>query len=711
MLALLRILESADAIADTRALLVGVSDYDDSLPIADLAGPPNDVRLMASVLAGRGVEDITILADGVAGAQPPTHAAIVTAFGALAAHARPGDLAVVHLSGHGTQQIDVDGDEADGLDEVFLPIDSAPGPSGSGLIANALVDDEIGRLVDRIRAAGADVFLVMDSCHSGSGIRAVGDTAVARFVDPEVFGIATTLARETVGTAPVEATGDTGLPGGEIAFYATQSNELAYEITLGDGQARVTARYGLFSAKLAARLQTGEAMSYRQLFQAILSDINDTPGSASVRSQTPLWDGTLGDAPVFGSAAGGVAQFAVDRGAVQAGLVHGFAEGTLVALVADAAAGPDAVLGYAQLEAVEPTRAALRAVADTCVPRSDTLCAETAPVSPDARFARLVTRPVDRVLRLAPPRDLATGATLPDIEPLVRALHNAIAEVNASGVMQVVVDAEDNSVETAVAGDALWFGAPVQIGRTPTGLRWQPGEAPLADLLTRIARAEQTAAMLGAIGSGSSALNRNPVSIEARLRPVPATALMHPADFASIFEECAAALGQATDPDGLLPPGARLMPCEQVRLAAQGSRDDAYDLNRVFIDAQYCVSVVHERIEGRQPATGRITEDFTLCNDRCPGGPLPGGLERLIVVVTEAREHGEPLNLSGVLETCSATGARDIGGPASVFLADLESGRATRSASLRSGPKKVWVEAFRWWNMPRTELDQAGGSP
>ena len=42
----------------------------------------------------------------------------------MAARATAGDPVYIHLSGHGTRQGDPEGDETDGLDEVFLPADT-----------------------------------------------------------------------------------------------------------------------------------------------------------------------------------------------------------------------------------------------------------------------------------------------------------------------------------------------------------------------------------------------------------------------------------------------------------------------------------------------------------------------------------------------------------------------------------------------------------
>ena len=130
--------------AEIRALLIGVSVYDESIGLASLRGPANDVRLWQQTLAGRGVSDIRILADGVDGGAIPTRAAVLAAFADLARSSSAGDLAIITLSGHGTRQPDTNGDEADGLDELFLPADTARAQPGANAIPNAILDDDIG---------------------------------------------------------------------------------------------------------------------------------------------------------------------------------------------------------------------------------------------------------------------------------------------------------------------------------------------------------------------------------------------------------------------------------------------------------------------------------------------------------------------------------------------------------------------------------------
>ncbi|WP_413877070.1 caspase family protein [Albidovulum sp.] len=266
--------------AETRALLVGVSDYDaEGGGIADLRGPANDVRLLRDVLKAQGVRRIDSLADGAEGAGRPSRTAILAVLAGLAAASGKGDLVYLHFSGHGTRQIDRNGDETDGLDEVFLAIDAGPGAPGSGLIANAATDDEIGSAVAAIRAAGADVWVVLDFRNSGTGLRGVLPGIAARYADPAAFGI--DAPPDGVPEAGDEIPAGEGLPGGYPAFYAARSSEIAHEVNLAGAEGG-NAWYGLFTAKLAARLQGVPAMSCRQLFQAVLADFNDEslPGPA-----------------------------------------------------------------------------------------------------------------------------------------------------------------------------------------------------------------------------------------------------------------------------------------------------------------------------------------------------------------------------------------------------------------------------------------------
>ncbi|KAF3336068.1 metacaspase-1-like isoform X1 [Carex littledalei] len=73
---------------------------------------------------------------------------------------QPGDSLVFHYSGHGSQQRNYNGDEADGQDETLCPLDFET----QGMI----VDDEINVTLVRPLPHGVKLHAIIDACHSGT---------------------------------------------------------------------------------------------------------------------------------------------------------------------------------------------------------------------------------------------------------------------------------------------------------------------------------------------------------------------------------------------------------------------------------------------------------------------------------------------------------------------------------------------------------------
>ncbi len=687
--------------AETRALLIGVSDYDDATGIADLNGPANDVRLLQDVLKGRGVTDITVLADGVENGRVPTRAAILDAFAELTDRSTAGDFVYIHLSGHGTRQADLDGDETDGLDEVFLPADTARAEAGDTTIPNALVDDEIGQVVTQLRAKGVDVWLVLDACHSGSGVRAADPKTALRFVDPAALGLNLLPNPMPEQTLVEQETSESG--GNFIAFYSARSSELAREVNLArDGEA--DAWYGLFTAKLAARLQSAGAISFRQLFQAVLSDMNSDGIPGAARLQTPSWEGALIDAVLFGGTETiNLRRFAVTDDALAAGLVHGMPEGTLVGLVADVADAPDAVIGYAQTEEVSAVLSYLRPVAADCVPVGNQLCPWAGELPANAKFAQVIAHPLDQTTLLSFPRDLS-GQGLPEGHPARAALTDAIRAVNAHNGPSLDLSQSDYDVDVAWDGEALWFGPRAVIGNSAVGLAWRQGAPDLDRLITRIARAEQMARMLGAVSRSEASLSPNPVEVSVDHTSVNVHDLAPLEHNLSIRRECGGAHA-ALDASHAMPltASADLKQCDRLTFNAQGKVSGSRDVNRVYIDSQFCIHTAYERIEDATSARS-LGSDMFLCSD-CPSG-YSAGEERLYIITTEAVNNTEALNLQGLIENCGpAGGTRGTGATdrALEFLEQLSARPGTRGTIGGFGLSDIWVETFNWRVLPRRE--------
>lgn len=86
----------------------------------------------------------------------PTRAAVVSALQAWRSGGKKER--VFHFSGHGTQVEDLNGDEADGLDEAICPLDF----ESEGVVT----DDELHALLPE----QGTTLVVLDCCHSGTGV-------------------------------------------------------------------------------------------------------------------------------------------------------------------------------------------------------------------------------------------------------------------------------------------------------------------------------------------------------------------------------------------------------------------------------------------------------------------------------------------------------------------------------------------------------------
>lgn len=277
-----------------RALLVGVSDYP-SLPGHRLKGPANDVILMSASLRFLGVPDrnIAVLSEAGGPAAWPTRARILQELGKLSEQAAPGELVVIYFSGHGTQVPQSKPGRAlrpepDGLDEVFLPRDTAVWDPKSRRVQGGILDDEIGLAIDRILARKARVWAIFDTCHAGNVTRApaADRAAVYRFVPPGELGIPLALPR--LRPVPVPATAPAGL----VAFFAAGSDEPAPEELFPDPLQRGSlVRYGVFTYELHHALVDWRRGTFHSLAERLQTAYLNRP------FPSPQFEGELGATP------------------------------------------------------------------------------------------------------------------------------------------------------------------------------------------------------------------------------------------------------------------------------------------------------------------------------------------------------------------------------------------------------------------------------
>lgn len=141
------------------AVVVGISDYQ-AFPALTRGAP--DAEKMRGMLEGStwGIpaENIRTLLDGEA-----TKANIAEALTEwLPANVAGDDWVVVYFSGYASRIEDTSGDEEDGIDTGFCPVDAAAQEFGQDIL-----DDELSRWLDQLPTDR--VTLIVDSDHEGVG--------------------------------------------------------------------------------------------------------------------------------------------------------------------------------------------------------------------------------------------------------------------------------------------------------------------------------------------------------------------------------------------------------------------------------------------------------------------------------------------------------------------------------------------------------------
>ncbi|MET0839341.1 MAG: caspase family protein [Marmoricola sp.] len=155
-----------------RALCVGINEFK-SLPMSSwLSGCVNDANDISKTLKGLGFtsRNITVLRDKEA-----TRKKVMGALNDLVTGASPGDHLVFTFSSHGTQVPSApdDPDEKDGLDEAFACYDIKSAGDGWDR-STVIIDNELRDLFGGV-PEGVLVEVLLDTCHSGTGLKDLDD--------------------------------------------------------------------------------------------------------------------------------------------------------------------------------------------------------------------------------------------------------------------------------------------------------------------------------------------------------------------------------------------------------------------------------------------------------------------------------------------------------------------------------------------------------
>jgi hypothetical protein len=251
--------------AGKHALLIGIENY--RYPIAPLRGAINDIKLIQGVLRERfGFRDqeFIILLDNRA-----THTGIEKAFKTLTKRVKPGDFVYIHYSGHGSQTLDLNGDERSGKDQTWVSFGTRHNRVAYKDDYDVL-DDEINAWLAAIYAKTDQVIFVSDSCHSATVAR--GEAPISRG------------SKRDERPHPLGRMNYTQLDKHHgIHVGAAQNDELAAETIGKDGK-----HYGLFTwywAKALRRAQVGE--TWYDIFKRAYTPVVGKRGQA----QTPQIEG------------------------------------------------------------------------------------------------------------------------------------------------------------------------------------------------------------------------------------------------------------------------------------------------------------------------------------------------------------------------------------------------------------------------------------
>ncbi|MBE9540480.1 MAG: caspase family protein [Proteobacteria bacterium] len=523
---------STTAYAEKHALIVGVTDYP-ALKNANLVGPANDAALVSAVLAQRGFDSTHMveLSERPEAQGKPLRKNILSELEKLASTSQPGDFVFLHFAGHGSRQPAQPDDtsETDGLDEIFLPADAAKWDSHIGSVVNAITDNEMGAYLDRIRDRGADVWMVFDSCHSGTMTRGGGFGEVRyRQLAPGTLGIPESSSIKSRGKSALPAdetqsfitdNGDntTAKRGYLIAFSAAQSNQTTPEMSLPrKGEHRSV--HGVFTYNMMNVLSRYRSISYEQLGQQILEQYRTMPWRGS---QPMISGGSNLNAAVFNEGSENTDIWPATTAhksstiEVSAGRLQNFSPGARINLYARPVAQEDDYLGQAVVASAE------------ALSSSATLIDTEATKLPKKVYTLLKEPALDFTLSVAalPSRGLKPTE--------LRGLKSAIESAIDSNPMLVAwKEGEIADLRVSLFEGALWFLSPDQslpceyqdltttgrqrcdIERSPQRLLTVPTpptsqrvEDSIGSALTRIARVENLLRMQAHMGSSGTADN------------------------------------------------------------------------------------------------------------------------------------------------------------------------------------------------------------
>lgn len=259
---LIALMFSLNVMAEKYGLIVAIGDYPTKTGWSSISSV-NDVPLIKNTLLNQNFkeENITILTNAAA-----TRAGILKAIDELQSRIKPGDVVVIHYSGHGQQIFDDNGDEIDDKDEALVPYDALVRYTSNYKGENHIRDDELGNIIANFRnTLGEDgqLLILLDSCHSGSSTRGGKARGGEATFAPQGWEASTNNNATGSGLLEVTKIKPTAAP--FIMLSGASADELNYEY---EG-------YGSLSFAFSKAMgELGTDFTYRKLFSSISANMN-----------------------------------------------------------------------------------------------------------------------------------------------------------------------------------------------------------------------------------------------------------------------------------------------------------------------------------------------------------------------------------------------------------------------------------------------------
>lgn len=144
-----------------KALIIGINYIGTQNQLRGCINDAHNIFNFLTSMYGYSPDDIVMLTDDQTDmVRVPTRNNMLRAMQWLVNGAQPNDSLFLHYSGHGGQTKDLDGDEADGMDDVIYPVDFQ--------VAGHIVDDDMHDIMVKPLLPGVRLTALFDSCHSGT---------------------------------------------------------------------------------------------------------------------------------------------------------------------------------------------------------------------------------------------------------------------------------------------------------------------------------------------------------------------------------------------------------------------------------------------------------------------------------------------------------------------------------------------------------------